>query len=43
VQDFFKKMGADPGKMKADEFDSFFRKETDRLGKLVSSLGFKSQ
>jgi tripartite-type tricarboxylate transporter receptor subunit TctC len=41
VRDFFTTIGAEPGNMSPDEFDDFFRKETDRLGKLVSTLGLK--
>lgn len=43
VRDFFTTIGAEPGKMSPDEFDVFFRKETDRLGKLVSTLGLKHE
>jgi tripartite-type tricarboxylate transporter receptor subunit TctC len=43
VRTFFITIGAEPGTMSADEFDSFFRKETGRLGQLVSTLGLKNE
>jgi tripartite-type tricarboxylate transporter receptor subunit TctC len=43
VRAFFTTIGAEPGNMSPDEFDAFFRKETDRLGKLVSTLGLKNE
>jgi len=41
VRAFFTTIGAEPGNLSPDEFDGFFRKETDRLGKLVNTLGVK--
>jgi len=43
VRAFYITIGAEPGNMSPDEFDRFFRTETDRLGKLVSTLGLKSE
>src|SRR5215470_13586833 len=43
VRAFFATIGAEPRSMSPDEFDGFFRKETDRLGKLVGTLGVKNE
>ena len=43
VRAFFTAIGAEPQNMSPDEFDDFFRKETDKLGKLVSTLGLKNE
>jgi tripartite-type tricarboxylate transporter receptor subunit TctC len=43
VRAFFTTIGAEPGNLSPDEFDVFFRKETDRLGKLVNTLGVKNE
>ena len=43
VRAFYITIGAEPGTLSPDEFDGFFRKETDRLGKLVSTLGLKNE
>jgi tripartite-type tricarboxylate transporter receptor subunit TctC len=43
VRAFFTTIGAEPRNLSPDEFDGFFRKETDRLGKLVSTLGLKNE
>jgi len=43
VRAFFTTIGAEPRSMSPDEFDGFFRKETDRLGKLVGTLGLKNE
>jgi tripartite-type tricarboxylate transporter receptor subunit TctC len=43
VRAFFATIGAEPGNMSPGEFDGFFRNETDRLGKLVRSLGLKNE
>jgi tripartite-type tricarboxylate transporter receptor subunit TctC len=43
VRAFYVTIGAEPGTLSPDEFDGFFRKETDRLGKLVSTLGLKNE
>ena len=43
VRAFFTTIGAEPGNLSPDEFDGFFRKETDRLGKLVNTLGVKNE
>ena len=43
VRAFFTTIGAEPGNLSPDEFDGFFRKETDRLGKLVGTLGLKNE
>jgi tripartite-type tricarboxylate transporter receptor subunit TctC len=43
VRAFFTTIGAEPRNMSPDELDGFFRKETDRLGKLVSTLGLKNE
>jgi len=43
VRAFFITIGAEPGTLSPDEFDGFFRNETDRLGKLVSTLGLKNE
>jgi tripartite-type tricarboxylate transporter receptor subunit TctC len=43
VRAFFTNMGAEPGHLSADAFDDFFRKETERLGELVSKLGLKNE
>src|SRR5262249_52858752 len=42
VRAFFTAIGAEPRNMSPDEGDAFFRTETDRLGKLVSTLGLKN-
>jgi tripartite-type tricarboxylate transporter receptor subunit TctC len=42
VRAFFTTIGAEPRTMSPDEVDGFFRKETDRLGKLVGTLGLKN-
>jgi tripartite-type tricarboxylate transporter receptor subunit TctC len=43
VRAFFATIGAEPRNMSADAVDGFFRNETDRLGKLVSTLGLKNE
>jgi len=43
VRAFFTTIGAEPQNMSAQESDAFFRKETDRLGKLVTDLGLKNE
>src|SRR5499427_4294938 len=43
VRAFYVTIGAEAGTLSPDEFDGFFRKETDRLGKLVSTLGLKNE
>jgi tripartite-type tricarboxylate transporter receptor subunit TctC len=43
VRAFYITIGAEPGNLSPDEFDRFFRTETDRLGKLVSTLGLKNE
>jgi tripartite-type tricarboxylate transporter receptor subunit TctC len=43
VRAFLTSIGAEPRTMSPDAFDGFFRQETDRLGKLVSTLGLKNE
>jgi tripartite-type tricarboxylate transporter receptor subunit TctC len=43
VRTFFASIGAEPGSMSPGEYDAFFKKETQRLGKLVSTLGLKTE
>jgi tripartite-type tricarboxylate transporter receptor subunit TctC len=43
VRTFYTTIGAEARHMSPDELDGFFRKETDRLGKLVSTLGLKNE
>lgn len=43
VRAFFATIGAEPQNMSADESDAFFRMETDRLAKLVGTLGLKNE
>jgi tripartite-type tricarboxylate transporter receptor subunit TctC len=42
VRAFLTTIGAEPKNMSPDEVDGFFRKETDRLGRLVGTLGLKN-
>jgi tripartite-type tricarboxylate transporter receptor subunit TctC len=43
VRAFYVTIGAEPGNLSPDDFERFFRTETDRLGKLVSTLGLKNE
>jgi len=43
VRAFFTTIGAEPRAMAPDAVDGFFRNETDRLGKLVATLGLKNE
>jgi tripartite-type tricarboxylate transporter receptor subunit TctC len=43
VRTFFASIGAEPGGMSPSEYDAFFKKETQRLGRLVSTLGLKTE
>jgi tripartite-type tricarboxylate transporter receptor subunit TctC len=43
VRAFLTTIGAEPRTMSPDEVDGFFRNETERLGKLVATLGLKNE
>jgi tripartite-type tricarboxylate transporter receptor subunit TctC len=43
VRAFFASIGAEPGNMSPNKFDRFFQKATDRLGRLMSTLGLKNE
>jgi tripartite-type tricarboxylate transporter receptor subunit TctC len=43
VRAFFATIGAEARTISPDAFDGFFRNETDRLGKLVGTLGLKNE
>ncbi len=42
VQDFFKKLGAEPQNISAEQFGAFFASENTKVKALVKSLGLKS-